>query len=196
VLNLEKVHVIAHDMGVITAIQLAYGYPQRVHSLVHLSVPPAFIKISLKALPAFKHLPQFFVHKSGASLRHVFSKDFLARPLSETDIDNYLLPMQRPAVDGAVRHLYRGMVFQEALRMASGAYRRQTLTVPTLIVLGRPGKPWTEELVVQGCPHPDQYASQLEFSYIENAAHFITDDDPAGVAHVLINWLQHAKEEK
>ena len=92
-------------------------------------------------LPGFRHLPAFIWHRPGASLRGIFSEDYVARPLSDATIDAHLTPMRLPDIDGAVRPLTRGLVLPEAMRMARGVYRRRRLTVPTLVVFGRATTP-------------------------------------------------------
>ena len=69
VLHIERAHLVSHDMGVITAMQLTYDHPERVRTAVQLAVPPGFFKFSPKLLPAFRHLPAFVWHRPGASLR-------------------------------------------------------------------------------------------------------------------------------
>ena len=141
VLHIDRAHLVSHDMGVITAMQLTYEHPERVRTAVQLSVPPGFMTFSPKLLPAFRHLPRFVWHRPGASLRGVFSEGYVARPMSEATVEAHLAPMRRPDIDGAVRPLYRGMALPEGMRMSRGVYRRRRLTVPTLVVFGRRDRP-------------------------------------------------------
>jgi pimeloyl-ACP methyl ester carboxylesterase len=192
VLHIDRAHLVAHDMGVITAMQLAYDHAERVRTAVQLSVPPGFLKFSPRLLPAFRHLPQFVWHRPGASLRGIFSEEYAARPISEAAVQAHLAPMRRPDIDGAVRPLYRGMVLPEGARMMRGVYRRQRLPVPTLVVFGRRDRPFTEELMARTCRDPERYADRVEFTYVDDAAHFITDDAPAAVTDLTIDWFQRA----
>jgi pimeloyl-ACP methyl ester carboxylesterase len=191
-LHIERAHLVSHDMGVLIAMQLTYDHPERVRTAVQLAVPPGFMKFSPKILPGFRHLPRFIWHRPGASLRGVFSEAYVARPISEADVEAHLAPMHRPDIDGAVRPLIRGMVLPEGMRMTGGVYRRRRLTVPTLVVLGRRDRPWTEELMGRIYRNPERYADRLEFAYVENAAHFITDDAPAAVAELSLDWFLRA----
>lgn len=100
--------------------------------------------------------------------------------------------MRRPDIDGAVRPLCRVMVLAEAMRMMRGVYRRQRLTVPTLVVFGRQDGPFPEELVKRVCRNPERYADRVEFAYVDDAAHFITDDAPAAVADLALDWFERA----
>ena len=192
VLHIERAHLASHDMGVITAMQLTYDHPERVRTAVQLAVPPGFMTFSPKFLPGFRHLPPFVWHRPGASLRGIFSERYVARPISEAAVEAHLAPMRRPDIDGAVRPLCRRMVLPEGMRMMRGVYRRRRLAVPTLVVFGRRDRPWTEELMGHVCRNPEQYADRAEFAYVDNAAHFITDDAPTAVAELTTAWFEQA----
>ena len=64
--SLERAHLVSHDMGVITAIQLTYDHPERVRAAVQLSVPPFFISFSPSPIPGFRHLPAVHLAPSGS----------------------------------------------------------------------------------------------------------------------------------
>ena len=177
-LGVERAHLVSHDMGVITAMQLTYDHPERVRTAVQLSVPPGFFRFTPRLAPAFEHLPPLIWHRRGASLRGIFSPRYAARPMSPETVDAHLAPFARTEIDAAVRPLTRRMVVAEALRMMRGAYRTRRLTVPTLVVYGRRDLPTTEELMHRICPDPDRYADRLELAWVDDAAHFITDDAP------------------
>lgn len=191
-LGIERAHLLTHDMGVITAMQLSYDHPERVRTAVQLSVPPGFMTFSPKLLPAFRHLPPFIWHRPGTSLRGVFSEEYVANPLPDAVVEAHLAPLRRPDIDAAVRALTRGMVLPEAMRMVRGVYRRRRLTVPTLVVFGRLDHPYSEELMGQIHRHPERYADRVEFAYVDDAAHFITDDAPAVVAALALDWFERA----
>ncbi|QJW35628.1 alpha/beta fold hydrolase [Cellulosimicrobium protaetiae] len=190
--DVERAHLVSHDMGVITAMQLTYDHPERVRTAVQLSVPPGFFTFSPRLLPAFQHLPKFIWHRPGASLRGTFSPRYAARPMSEATVDAHLAPLQRPEIDGAVRTLTRRMILPEVLRIMRGVYRRRRLTVPTLVVYGRLDHPTTEELMGRICRRPERYADRVEFAWVPDAAHFITDDAPEDVAELALDWFDRA----
>ena len=188
VLQIERAHLVSHDMGVLTAFQLTYDHPERIRTAVQLAVPPAFMKFSPKVVAGFRHLPRLIWHRPGASLRGTFSEAYVNRPMSEATIDTHLAPLRRPDIDSAVRPLVRGLIMPEAMRMARGVYRRRRLSVPTLVVFGRQDHPWAEH-AERLCCHRERYAGCLEFAYVDQAAHFITDDDPAAVADLALDWF-------
>jgi hypothetical protein len=37
-----------------------------------------------------------------------------------------------------------------------------------------------------------RYANRVEFAYVDDAAHFITDDAPAAVADHALDWFERA----
>ena len=192
VLHIDRAHVVAHDLGAVTAIQLTYAHSERVRSAVQLSVPPAFMTFHPKVIPGFAHLPAFIWHRKGASLRGTFSPSYVARPMSEEVIEAHLAPMRRPEVDDAVRTLTRGLAVREGMRMARGVYRRRRLTVPTRFVFGRQDHYWNEEIINLVCRHPERYADRAEFSYVDDASHFITDDAPSAVAELAVDWFRRS----
>lgn len=191
-LHIEGTHLVSHDMGVITAMQLSYHHPERVRTAVQLSVPPFFMRFSPKILPGFRHLPRFIWHRPGASLRGIFSGAYAVQSMSEAVIDAHLAPMQRPDVDRAVRSLTRRMILPEAMRLMRGVHRRQRLTVPTRVVFGRRDHPWSEDVMNRVCRSPERYADRVEFAYVDDAAHFIADDTPAAVADLSLDWFERA----
>jgi pimeloyl-ACP methyl ester carboxylesterase len=84
------------------------------------------------------------------------------------------------------------MILPELVRLGRGVYRRRRLTVPTLFVFGRRDRPRTEEVMGRVCRNPERCADRAEFAYIADAAHFITDDAPAVVADLALDWFDRA----
>lgn len=121
-----------------------------------------------------------------------FSPTYAAHEMSAATVAAHLSPMQRPEVDAAVRPLCRRLVAPEGVRMMAGVYRRRRLTVPTLFVFGRREHTFTEELVDRICHAPERYADRAEFAYVDDAAHFITDDAPDAVVDLAVDWFARA----
>ena len=189
-LDIDQAHYVTHDMGAITGMHLAYAHPARVRTMVQLSVPPSFMSFSPKLMPGFSHLPRLLVRRPGGSLgKAAFGDRYLVHPLTDSARAAYLDVLQRPEIDGAVARLCRRMVMPEAIRLMSGAYRRTRLTPPTLVAFGRQDHPWTEETVRHICRDHDRYAAHFELAFIEDAAHFVTDDAPEAVAELALRWF-------
>lgn len=192
-LGLDRVHLVSHDMGAITAMQLCDEHPERVRSAVQLSVPPAFFAVSPRVVPGFRHLPRFLFHRRGTSLRGIFSPAYVARGMTEQEKDHHLAPQQRAEVEAAVRTLTWRQILPEALRMVSGVYRRRRLSVPTLVVFGRKDLPWTEPVVRRISRHAPRCADRLELAFVDDAAHFLTDDAPEEVTALALDWFARTR---
>lgn len=190
VLDIESPHVVSHDMGAVTAMQLSYEHPERIRRAVQLSVPPGFMSFHPKVIPGFQHLPPFIWHRPGADLSPTFSEKYVAHPMSRETVAAHLAPLQRAEIDGAVRPLTRKMVASEGMRIVRGVYRRRTLTVPTRFVFGGADRYWNEEIMSLVCRDPQRHAEEADFAYVPDAAHFITDDAPTAVAELAIDWFR------
>lgn len=122
-------------------------------------------------------------------MRGIFNDTYVAHPMTEATIEAHLAPMQRPEVDAAVRTLTRRIVLPEAVRIVGGHYRRRRLTVPTLFAFGRRDAFWNEEIMRLVCPSPLRYADGAELAYVDDAAHYVTDDAPEAVAALVLDWF-------
>ena len=193
VLHIERAHLISHDMGAITAMQLTYEHPERVRTAVELFVPPGFMRFSPRVAPGFRHLPRFIWHRPGASLRGVFSEAYVAHPMSGATVEAHLAPMRQPDIDGAVRPLTRGMILPEAMRLSRGVYRRRRLTVPTLFVFGRRDRPWTEEN--DGAPAAVRSGTPSASSSPTSTTQRISSPTtpPPRSANLAIDWFERRK---
>jgi pimeloyl-ACP methyl ester carboxylesterase len=189
-LGIERAHVVSHDMGAITAMQLAYAHPERVRRAVQLSVPPGFISFSPELMAAFRHLPKLVWYRPGSSLRGVWADQYNARQAPESTIDAHLAPLQRPEIDQAVRALYRGMVIPESMRLSRGVYKRMRLAVPTLFAFGRVDTRFDEPLVRRLCAHPERFADDVEFAFVDDAGKLLPDDAPDAVANLTVDWIR------
>lgn len=189
-LDIERAHLVAHDLGAISANQLAYAHPERVRSLVQLSVPPVFMSFSPKLLGGFRHMPALIWHRRGRSLAGLFDPSHIAHPLSTETIDAYLAPMARPEIDDAVRRLFRGIAIPVSVQLARGTFARQRLRPPTLAVFGRLDHPWDEPLIRRLCGDLSRYADRYELAFVDDAAHFITDDAPGEVTALALDWIE------
>ena len=189
-LGIDRAHLVAHDLGVIGANQFAYAHPERVRSLVQLSVPPVFMSFSVKLISGFRHMPALLWHRRGRSLAGLFDPGHIAHPLPTETIDAYLAPMARPEIDGAVRRLFRGIAIPMSVQLARGTFARQRLRPPTLAAFGRLDHPWDEPLIRRLSGDLTRYADHFEFAFVDDAAHFITDDAPDEVTALALDWIE------
>lgn len=189
-MGIDRAHVMAHDMGAISAMQLAYGHPERVRAMVQLAVPPGFMEFSPKVIPAFRHMPRLLAHRPPTSMRYLFNPAYQQRPFTDEEVTAYLAPEERPEVLDAVHRLYRGMVIPVSLQLMRGDFKRRRLQPPTLFVFGREDRPFTEEVVRRISRHRGRRAERTELAFVENAAHFLPEDAPEAVAALAIEWFR------
>lgn len=194
-LGIERAHLMSHDMGAISAMQIAYSHPERVRTAVQLSVPPGFLRFIPGIVPAFRHMPKLLMHRPPGSMRYLFNPAYLAHPLSEHDLAGYLVAEQRPEVLRSVRSIFRGMVISESMRLAGGHYRRLRLTPPTLFVFGRLDTPFSEKNVRRITADHIRHADRIELAFVDDAAHFITDDAPDAVSSLALDWFARAESQ-
>lgn len=189
-LGLDRVRIVCHDMGGITGMQLAYAHPERVRATVTLAVPPGFMRFSPKLMPSLKHIPPLMMHRAGTSLRWLFDAEHTAHPMSDETIDAYLAPYVRPDIDASIANLYRHVVMPVVMRLMRGSYRRQRLVPPNLFTFGDHDGAFTEDLVRRLCGDTSRYADHVEFAFVDDARHFITDDQPEAVAELIVDFFE------
>ncbi|HWV50797.1 MAG TPA: alpha/beta hydrolase [Microbacterium sp.] len=191
-LGIQRAHFVCHDMGAISGMQIAYAQPERVRTIVQLAVPPGFMEFSPKVMPAFAHMPALLRHRPGRSLRYLFGPRYMAQPMPEATIEAYLRPHRRPEVERAVRELYRGLVIPVSFRLMSGVYKRMRLHPPTLVVFGREDGPFAEPTAARICRNHTAHADRFELAFVDDAAHFVTDDAPDEVVQLALDWFDRA----
>ena len=191
-LQLDRVRLVAHDMGALTAAHLAYDTPDRVRAMAVLAVPPPFMPFSVAMLPALRHIPPLLFHRHGTSLVHLFDPPYVVKRMSPETVATYLAPQQRPDIDAAINEVYRWLVFSEMPRMAGGAYRRRRLRVPSLYAFGSDDDPLTADFVRAQCGDTTRFADQLEIVGVPDAAHFMTDDNPEAIQEQVLDFFDRA----
>lgn len=188
-LEIEKAHFLCHDMGAISGMQLSYEHPERVRSIVQLSVPPGFMEFTPAVMPAFAHMPSLLMHRPGRSLSYLFGPRYAAKRMPDDVVEAYLRPHRRIEVERAVRALYRGMVIPVSFRLMRGVYKRMRLHPPMLVVFGRADGPFAEPTARKIARHHEQRADRFDMAFVEGAAHFIVDDAPRECASLALDWF-------
>ncbi|RXR22040.1 alpha/beta hydrolase [Oerskovia turbata] len=188
-LGVGRAHFVCHDMGAISGMQLSYRDPGRVRTMLQLSVPPGFMDLTPKMMPAFAHMPALLTHRRSRSLRYLFGPRYVAKPMAEDLIAAYLCAHQRREVENAVAAMYRGMVVPVSVRLVRGVYRRLRLRPPTLTAFGQHDGPFAEPTARRICRNHGRHADRFELAFIDDAAHFVTDDAPDAVVALALDWF-------
>jgi pimeloyl-ACP methyl ester carboxylesterase len=194
-LEIDRVHVIAHDWSSLISYFLCFEHPERVRSYLCLAIPHPYIRFDVRALPAFRHLWFQYVNatpglgpwllRSGRQrlLRRII-RGFSSPHTSWTDdeLDVYADRMRVPARARAASSLYRGLILPELVRIARGLYRTRRLTTPTVILCGADDPVMRPELL----GGYEDHADDLTIEVVPDASHFIADEQPdAVVTHAL-----------
>ncbi len=200
-LEVERVHVVAHDWSALIGFFLCFDHPERVRSYLCLAIPHPYVRLDPRALPAFRHLWfQYVIATPGLGPRLLRSghQRFVRRILrgfsadstewSETDLEMFAAPLRDPARATAAGSLYRGLILPEAGRIAMGRYRDRRLTTPTVVVCGSEDPVMRPEFlgVYEG------HADDLTIDVIEGASHFIPDEQPDAVADMALELFARA----
>lgn len=190
VLGVDRPHVMTHDLGALTGMHLAYAHPERVRTLVQLSVPPGFMRFTPRMIPAFRHYPRLLWGGHRRSLRWVLAPPYTAQPVSEETLNAYLRVEARPEVARATRRVLFGMIGPEIAWLMGPHYKRMRLQPPTLVAFGREDWPFLEPTVRRMCRDHERCAERFELAFIPDAAHFVTDDAPEAVADLALAWFR------
>lgn len=196
VLGVDRPHVVSHDLGALTGMHLAYAHPERVRTLVQLSVPPGFMRFTPRMMPAFRHYPRMLWGGHRRSLSWLFVSPYLVRPMTAETLDAYLRVAARPEVARATRKVLLGMITPEIAWLMGPHYKRMRLQPPTLVAFGDHDWPFTESVVRGMCRDHDRCADRFELAFIPHAAHFVTDDAPDAVADLALDWFRREGGER
>jgi pimeloyl-ACP methyl ester carboxylesterase len=185
----DRVHLVGHDWGAAVAWGVAAEYPDRLATLVPVSVPhPAAF---LKAIPTSRQglaswymfffqlpvLPELLLTRGGGAL----AKRSLQRiGQSPAAAERDTRAMLEPGAMTAGLNWYRGMPLSE-VRKASGK-----ITVPTMYV-------WSDgdaALTAKPAHETERYVSgDYRFEVLPGVSHWIPEEKPDELAALLLDWF-------
>ncbi|GAA1868628.1 alpha/beta hydrolase [Paeniglutamicibacter psychrophenolicus] len=189
-LGVDKTRILAHDLGAVYAMMLCLAHPERVHSLVSLSIPHLFLRFNLAFLPLFKNawfdpvlaipgMARLLMGSGRQVLARYMFNHFVHDPgcLDPEQVEAYLARLREPGRAAALGALYRQCVMPTFIKLMRGGYLDQRLTVPTLLAVGEHDEAMSASLLEGYEP----YADALELVRIPGAAHFVVDEQPGAV---------------
>jgi pimeloyl-ACP methyl ester carboxylesterase len=194
-LEIDRVHVVAHDWGALVGFLLCFEQPERVRSFMSIAIPHPYIRFTPKAVPAFRHLWfQYVVATPGLGPGLLqWGRQRLVRRIirgfssprstwADADLDIYAERMREPERAQAASRLYRGLILPEIGRIAAGRYRSLRLSTPTVVLCGADDPVMRADLL----GGYEDHADDLTIEVVPDASHFIPDEQPAAVvAHAL-----------
>lgn len=194
----DRVGLVSHDIGAITAFQLALARPDRCSSQVMLSVPPPQLRPSLQVMPGLRHLwHQQLLSAPGigrAMLRrghlthHLFSH-FATRPLDPQVVALADALLRDPELSVAAERLCRRMVVPEVVRILGGAYRRARFAMPSLFVFGTADIGFPAHVTREAFADPGVYGADVRLALVEGAGHFVVDEAPDRTAALIVGHV-------
>ena len=147
-LGIERVRLVGHDWGAWAAIVAALNAPERVSSLLVMSIGHMWVPTSVAArnlwrlwyqLPLAAPLAGERVIRDGRFVRKMFGaagrRD--GRRWTEEELETYLAPLREPQGARAGTLLYRHFLTRELPVAARGAFRGRRLALPVRVLFGR-----------------------------------------------------------
>jgi len=197
-LGLDRVRLVSHDMGAITAFQLALDSPDRFSAQVMLAVPPPQMRFSIDLVPGMRHLwhqevlaipglgPALL--RSGRMSHHLFST-FSARPLNPEVVALADAMLRDPEISEAAARLCRRMVLPELGRIVRGAYRQERFAMPSLFVFGTDDIGFPPHITRKVFADPNAFGADVRLALIEGAGHYVADEEPDATATVIVEFF-------
>ncbi len=193
--QIETATVIGHDWGGWIAWLLALEHPQRVERFAALDIPrpgehdrsPTRILRQLlfgvyQYAIASPVLGERLVRSPAAMRAFIRAGSGPDAEWTDVQLDLYIRQFGEPARARASVALYRSFLLEELPRIARGEYTAAELRVPGLAIMGGSSS-ITRSL---GLPRPDPL---LRVEVIENAGHFLVDEEPERVLELVREFL-------
>ena len=195
----ERAHIIGHDWGGAIAWAAAQTRPQIVDRLVVLNCPhPLPFQRALRSLSRqvlrswyvlffqLPQLPEAILLRDGAAILERSLRGNAIRPgtFSEDDILEYRRALSIPGAATAALNYYRA-VFRDAL--TGRALDASTIIqAPTLLI-------WAEDDFALGRDLTEDmqrlFASDFRIEYLPNTSHWVMEERPEVVNHLLLDFL-------
>lgn len=189
-LGLPAVDLVGHDWGAWVAWQVAVRHPQRVRSLVALSVPhPVAFSTAMAADPDQRQRSAYFglFRQEGGKAEQVLLDDGAARlralfagsGLTDAEVDAYVAPLQVPGALTGALSWYRAMSRGDAEGLGPAP-------VPTTFV-------WSDQDVAVGRTAAQACAEHVTGPYrfveLTGISHWIPEQAPEAVAAATLDQV-------
>lgn len=183
----DQAHVVAHDWGAAAAWVMALSHPERVRTLVALSIghPAAFASGGLRQLKAswymllfqFEGIAEEFLSRHDWAMFRRFVGD-------HPETVRWIETLSEPGALTASLNWYRANAHPR--RLLSYPNRSTPCTVPVMGLWSDGDVALTEEQMTASADH---VAAEWEYHRIEGASHWIPLDSPDELNCLLLDWL-------
>lgn len=188
-LELAAVDLVGHDWGAFVAWQVAIRHPERVRSLVGISVPhPVAMSSAMATDPDQQQRSAYIgLFRQEGKAEHVMLADDAARlramfdgsGLSAAEVDAYVAPLQAPGALSGPLSWYRAMSRGDLAGLGPA-------TVPTTFI-------WSDEDLAIGRVAAEACAAQVTgpYRFVELTAvsHWIPEQAPEAVAEAILGQV-------
>jgi len=201
----EKAHLIGHDWGAAITYTVGAAAPERFHSLTTMAVPhsgrfvnEAFFKPKQALLSWYmlffqlRGIADYVVKRDDfAFIRWLWRAWSPNWQIEESVITEVIDTLRQPGVQRGALAYYREALSPKQLpltpaRRAANAY---PVPVPTLALTGRDDGCIDCNIFQALCREAD-FPSGLEVRVIENAGHFLHQEQPDAVNDLVLAWLE------
>ena len=182
-LGIERVTWVGHDWGGYSGLLAALRAPQRIERMLTLCIPhpwtrrdPRMVAVLL-AYQGPISSPWIGPRVADRMLRRILQVERGHDRLNPEDIDLFAehIPPQTTVA------MYRTFLTRELLPVARGRYRRQTLSVPTKLIVGA-----RDLVTVALSAGPVQAQPQLEVEILQGVGHWVPEQRP----DAIVSWAR------
>lgn len=198
-LELDRVHLVAHDWSALVGFDLCLEHPGRIRTYIAIAVPAPYLRMNrglavglMKAMPhlwfqwviATPGLGPMLLSRGRQRLSHWLLRGFERRPINDADVAAYVEALRDPARARAASKLYRGLIIPGFVAILTGKYLGRVLQTPTLVLFGAEDALLPKEALKVSADDAPNTTVQL----VPGGAHFLVDDNPEEVARRIADF--------
>jgi pimeloyl-ACP methyl ester carboxylesterase len=195
-LEIDSARIVGHDWGAWIGYLLALRRPELVERLVALSTPPPFGKPSLRKLVNLRRFAYQLPIASPLGPRLLRRPSYVARKVRRwsrnrehirNDVQRlYGRDLRASTRARAASLLYRTFLLHEAGPVLTGRYRKQRLTVPTLVLHGQ-RDPVLPPVFFEG--HGEN-ADEMTIEKVPRMGHLLPEEAPELVVERVLEFFE------
>jgi pimeloyl-ACP methyl ester carboxylesterase len=194
-LELDRVRVVGHDWGAWIGYLLALRRPELVERLVMLSAPPPTPRPSLRGLWNARRFAYQAVVASPLGPRLMRRPSYVARKVRRWSLNRehirndvqrlYGRDLRASTRARAASLMYRTYLTKEIGPILAGRYRKERLTVPTLVMHGD-RDPVLPPVFFEG---HERYADDMTIESVKRAGHLLPEEAPEIVSERVLEFF-------